>query len=143
MPSFSIKRDTFDYIIPEKKFGLNVLLFNDEWTFAASSWLPQEVVWGHCERPAMPAGLITGPDWWRRAGRMPLGWDAVSLAPGGDEWLVVRSLCSQLPFENQKSCSFMPRGWAFRYVFLGGDFMWLLSQYFTQWFCSSVMMSIK
>lgn len=77
-------------------------------------WRPnQEVVWSHCGCLATAAGLITGPGWWRRTGRMPLGWNAVSLAPGGDEWIVVRNLCFQLPFENQRSWSFILYGWAF------------------------------
>ncbi|XP_070702961.1 brevican core protein [Pempheris klunzingeri] len=41
----------------------------------------------------------------------------MSLAPGGDEWLVVRSLSSQLSFENQSSCSFILRSLSFESYF--------------------------
>lgn len=80
IPKIDLRRNTLTSTIRKAlltvskvRLGVGALLFNNEWTFAASSWPPQT------------AGLITGPDWWQRAGSMLLGWDAVSLAPGGDE----------------------------------------------------------
>lgn len=82
-----------------------------------------------------PAGLITGPNWWQRAGRMPLGWDTVSLTDGSDEWLVVRSLCHQLPFGNQRSWSFLLYVWAQIYFIDNIVGLW----WFTQRYSSKVM----